>query len=267
INARQSMNRILPLYKENAVSQRDRDDSVADFNSAKASLESAKARLEEAKINLGYTTVTAPIDGFTSKETVSEGSLLVANTDQSLLTTISQIDPAYVNFSYTENELLDLRRLSSEGKLSFPKDLTKLEVKVRLGDGSLYPKTGYLNFNDNIVDTSTGTVKARATIDNKDGALKPGQFVRVFMTGFMMTNTIAIPTKAIVQTQTGQIVFAVTKESKAQQIAVETGDEIGSETVITKGLRGGETVIVEGAAKIRNGMPVRVISGSSMAKN
>lgn len=266
INARQAYNRIIPLYKENAVSQKDRDDAVAEYNSAKSAWESAKAKLEEAKINLGYTTVLAPIDGYTSKETVSEGSLMVANADQSLLTTISQINPAYVNFSYTDNELLDLHRLSAMGKLSQPSDPTKLEVQLRLGDGSIYPQKGFMNFNDNIVDPSTGTVRARAIIDNAQGYLRPGQFVRVFVTGFARTDTIAVPLRSVIQTQTGPIVFVVNPESKVQQINVETGEEMGNDVVINKGLKGGEYVIVEGAAKVRTGMQVKIISGPAMAK-
>lgn len=266
INARQALNRILPLYKENAVSQKDRDDAVADYNSARSSWQSAKAKLEEAKINLGYTTVLAPIDGYTSKETVSEGSLIIANTDQALLTTISQIDPAYVNFSYTDNELLDLRRLTEMGKLSQPSDPTKLEVQLRLGDGSFYAQKGFMNFKDNIVDSTTGTVRARAIISNPEGFLKPGQFVRVFVRGFARTNTIAVPLRSVIQTQTGPIVFSVNSESKVQQINIETGEEIGNDVVVNKGLKGGEYVIVEGAAKVRNGMQVKIITGASMAK-
>ncbi len=266
VNARQALNRILPLYKENAVSQKDRDDAVADFASAKSAWQSSKAKLEEAQINLGYTTVLAPIDGYTSKETVSEGSLIVANTDQSLLTTISQTNPAYVNFSFTDNELLDLRRLTAMGKLSQPSDPTKLEVQLRLGDSSFYPRIGFMNFKDNIVDSTTGTVRARAIIDNPDGFLKPGQFVRVFVNGFARTNTIAVPLRAVIQTQTGPIVFSVNSENKVQQINIETGEEIGNEVVVNKGLKGGEYVIVEGSAKVRNGMQVKIISGPSMAK-
>src|SRR5438445_3866538 len=110
------------------------------------------------------------------------------------------------------------------GKLSRPADLTKLEVQVRLGDGSLYPTKGFMNFNDNIVDATTGTVKARAIIDNPDGFLKPGQFVRVFVSGFARTNTIAVPLRSVIQTQTGPIVFSVNSESKVQQINIETGE-------------------------------------------
>ncbi|HWU43426.1 MAG TPA: efflux RND transporter periplasmic adaptor subunit, partial [Bdellovibrio sp.] len=266
LNAKQAMNRILPLYKENAVSQKDRDDAIADYDSAKSGLVSAKARLDEAQINLDYTTVTAPIDGYTSKETVSEGSLIVANSDKSLLTTISQLNPAYVNFSYTDAELLAIRRLTEIGKLSAPKDLSKLEVQVRLGDGSFYPQKGYVNFNDNIVDATTGTVKARAIIDNINGFLKPGQFVRVFLSGFSRTDTIAVPQKAVVQTQTGPIVFTLGPESKVHQVNVDLGEEIGSEVVINDGLKGGELVVVDGAAKVRNGQQVKVVTGSSMAK-
>ena len=265
VNARQAWKRILPLYKQNAVSQKDRDDSVADFNTAQSAWLSAKAKLEQAQINLDYTTVLAPIDGYTSKETVSEGSLIAPTAEQSLLTTISQISPAYVNFSYTDNDLLELRRLAAMGKLSRPTDINKLEVELRLGDGSTYPEKGFMNFNDNIVDPSTGTVKARATIANADGFLKPGQFVRVSLNGYFRTNTIAVPLRSVIQTQNGPIVFAVNAENVAQQVSIETGEEMGDDIVVNKGLKGGESVIVQGAVKVRNGMKVKIVSGSTMA--
>lgn len=266
VNARQSMNRIIPLYKENAVSQKDRDDAVAIYSAAKSALDAANAKLEEAQINLGYTTVTAPIDGYTSKETVAEGSLIVANSENSLLTTISQTDPAYVNFSYTDNELLQLRRLASSGKLIRPDSLDKIEVQIRMGDGQLYPQIGYLNFNDQIVDTSTGTVKARASIANSDAILRPGQFVSVFVKGFMLKNVITVPLKSIVQTQNGPIVFSITENNVARQISVELGEEVVNDVVVNRGLRGGELIVVEGASKIRNGQTVKVVSGSNIAQ-
>ncbi|QLY24711.1 efflux RND transporter periplasmic adaptor subunit [Bdellovibrio sp. KM01] len=265
-NARQSMNRIIPLYKENAVSQKDRDDAVAVYNAAKSALDAATANMEQAQINLGYTTVTAPIDGYTSKETVAEGSLIVANSENSLLTTISQTDPAYVNFSYTDNELLELRRLAAKGKLIRPDSLDKIEVQVRMGDGELYPQIGFMNFNDQIVDTSTGTVKARASIANKDAVLRPGQFVSVYVKGFMLRKVITVPLKSIVQTQNGPIIFSITENSVARQISVELGEEIINDVVVNRGLRGGELIVVEGASKIRNGQTVKVVSGTSIAK-
>ncbi|QDK36870.1 efflux RND transporter periplasmic adaptor subunit [Bdellovibrio sp. NC01] len=266
VNARQSMNRIIPLYKENAVSAKDRDDAVAVYSAAKSALDAANAKLEEAQINLGYTTVTAPIDGYTSKETVAEGSLIVANSENSLLTTISQTDPAYVNFSYTDNELLQLQRLAATGKLSRPDSLEKIEVQIRMGDGQLYPQIGYLNFNDQIVDTSTGTVKARASIANANSVLRPGQFVSVFVKGFVLRNVITVPLKSVVQTQNGPIIFSVTENNIARQISVELGEEIVNDVVVNRGLRGGEVIVVEGASKIRNGQTVKIVSGSKIAQ-
>ncbi|WP_413582398.1 efflux RND transporter periplasmic adaptor subunit [Bdellovibrio sp. HCB288] len=266
INAKQSMDRIVPLYKENAVSQKDRDDAVAFYNGAKSAFDAAKAKLDEAKLNLSYTDVTAPIDGYASAETVAEGSLIVANSDKSLLTTISQTNPAYVNFSYTDSEMLELRRLAAEGKLGRPESMEKIEVQIKLGDGEFYPKVGFLNFNDQIVDTSTGTVKARASIDNEDASLRPGQFVRVYMKGFIIKSAIAIPQKAVVQTQNGPVVFTVDGESVARQVGVELGQEISSSILINRGLRGGELLIVEGAAKVRNGQKVKVVSGTAIAR-
>jgi membrane fusion protein (multidrug efflux system) len=263
-NARRALDRILPLYKENAVSQKDRDDAIAEFQGSKSSLETARARYQNSKIDLGYTTVTAPISGFTSKETVSEGSLIVSNSDKSLLTVISQIDPAYVNFTYSENEMLELRKGQAAGTLGG--SLDKLKVKIKLGDGSFFPGEGKLNFNDILVDPTTGTIRARATFTNTENALKAGQFVRVYVEGFQLNKSILIPMKAVITTQKGPIAFIVDKQSTAQQVSLELGQEIGNNVVVNKGLRSGDYLIVEGASKVRAGQKVKIMTERAMAQ-
>ncbi|MFS4460209.1 efflux RND transporter periplasmic adaptor subunit [Bdellovibrio sp. HCB2-146] len=259
-NARRSLNRILPLYKQNAVSQKDRDDAVAEYQSSQSALETAKARLKDAQIDLGYTTVRAPISGFTSKETVSEGSLIVADTDRSLLTVISQINPAYVNFTYSESDLYDLRRRRDAGTLIG--DATNLRVRLKLNDGSFYPVIGKLNFTDILVDTSTGTIRARALFDNPDSLLKAGQFARVLVEGFQLKNSIMIPQKAVILAQKGPVAFIVDKQSVAQQVMLELGEEIGNDVVVQKGLKSGDLLIVDGAIKVHQGQKVKVITKS-----
>lgn len=263
-NAKRALDRTLPLYKENAVSQKDRDDAIAYHQGAKASLESAKAKLKNAQIDLGYSTVTAPISGFTSAETVSEGSLIVPNSEKSLLTVISQVDPAYVNFSYSENEMLVLRKGHAQGTLSG--SLDKLKVRLKMGDGSMFSGDGKLNFNDIIVDSTTGTIRARAVFSNPQSLLKPGQFVRVYVEGFELKNSFMIPQRSVIFTQQGPIVFVVDSKSVAQQVSVELGQELGNDVFVNKGLKNGDWVIVDGAAKVKQGQPVKIIKDRSMAK-
>jgi len=263
-NARRALDRTLPLYKENAVSQKDRDDAIAYYQGSKSSLETARARYKDSQINLGYTTVLAPISGFTSKETVAEGSLIVANSDKSLLTVISQIDPAYVNFTYTENEMLELRKGQQSGNLGG--SLDKLKVRIKLGDGSFFPGEGKLNFNDILVDPTTGTIRARASFANPGNDLKAGQFVRVYVEGFQLNKSILIPQKAVITTQKGPVAFIVDRQSTAQQVSLELGQEIGNNVIVNKGLKAGDYLIVEGASKVRHGQKVKIVTERAMAQ-
>lgn len=264
-NARRSLNRIVPLYKQNAVSQKDRDDAVSEYQASQSSLETARARLKDAQIDLGYTTVRAPISGFTSKEAVSEGSLIVAESDRSLLTVISQINPAYVNFTYSESDLLDLRRRRDEGTLVG--DANNLSVRLKLNDGTFYSVVGKLNFTDTLVDTSTGTIRARALFGNPDNLLKAGQFARVFVEGFQLKNSIMVPQKSIIISQKGPVAFIVDKNSLAQQVSLELGEEIGNDVVVQKGLKNGDLLIVEGAIKVHNGQKVKVVTSGAIAQS
>ena len=264
-NARRSLNRIVPLYKQNAVSQKDRDDAVSEYQASQSSLETARARLKDAQIDLGYTTVRAPISGFTSKEAVSEGSLIVAESDRSLLTVISQINPAYVNFTYSESDLLDLRRRRDEGTLVG--DANNLSVRLKLNDGTFYSVVGKLNFTDTLVDTSTGTIRARALFGNPDNVLKAGQFARVFVEGFQLKNSIMVPQKSIIISQKGPVAFIVDKNSLAQQVSLELGEEIGNDVVVQKGLKNGDLLIVEGAIKVHHGQKVKVVTSGAIAQS
>ncbi|MEG6506007.1 efflux RND transporter periplasmic adaptor subunit [Nitratidesulfovibrio sp. 1201_IL3209] len=255
-SAQSNRDRVLPLYRENAVSQKDRDDAVAEFDSARAALEEARARVKTARINLGYTRVEAPISGMTSKETRSEGSLVTTTADGSLLTTISKVDPVYVNYSAPSVDLFRLRRMREEGKITLPQK--GYDVTVRLIDGSTYKRTGTVNFIDPLVDPLTGTIRVRAEFPNPEAEVLPGQFVRVIMTGAVYNNALAIPQRAVLQTQQGPMVWVIGEGDVAQPRPVEIGLPIGNEYIVEKGLAAGERYVVEGLLKVRPGQPVTI---------
>ncbi|MDN0076736.1 efflux RND transporter periplasmic adaptor subunit [Crenobacter sp. SG2303] len=256
VNAKQNYDRVLPLFKENAVSQKDRDDAAASYQSALASVAAARATLQNAKINLGYTRVTAPITGVTSKEVLSEGSLVSAANDASLLTTISQLDPIYVNFSVSDNDMLRLRKLEQSGKLKLAEP-KKLNVRLKLSDGSEYSQAGSLNFTDNIIDPATGTVSSRALFPNAKGQILPGQFVRVVLDGVTRTNALVVPQKAVFSSQQGKMVWVAGADGKATPTPIETADEVGHDVIVDKGLKPGDRVVIDNLIKLRPGAQVK----------
>ncbi|POZ62879.1 efflux RND transporter periplasmic adaptor subunit [Chromobacterium alticapitis] len=253
---KQDYDRILPLFKENAVSQKDRDDAQAAFDSAKASVAAAKAQVEQAQINLGYTRVTAPISGITSQEARSEGSLVATTADASLLTKISQLDPIYVNFSMSDSDMLNLRKMQHAGKLKLANG-GGFEVQLKLPDGSQYGKTGHLNFTDSLVDATTGTIRSRASFANPQGGILPGQFVRVQLNGAVRTAAITVPQRAVLTTQQGKMVWVVGADGKVAPRPIVTSQEVGLSVLVEQGLKAGDQVVVDNIIKLRPGAAVK----------
>ncbi|WP_293766194.1 efflux RND transporter periplasmic adaptor subunit [uncultured Aquitalea sp.] len=255
-NAKQNYDRVMPLFKENAVSQKDRDDAVAAFQGAQAQVAAAKAKVQEAQINLNYTNVTAPISGMTSQETRSEGSLVTTTADGSLLTKISQLDPIYVNFSMSDSDQMALRKMLEGGKLKLNAN-GHFNVSLKLADGTTYGHTGQLNFTDNQVDSNTGTIRSRATVANPQGKILPGQFVRVVLNGAERTNAISIPQRAVLTTQQGKMVWVVGEDNKAQPRPISISQDVGLNVLVEGGLKPGDQVVVDNIIKLRPGATVK----------
>lgn len=256
--------RIIPLYKENAVSRKDYDDAMSAYDSAIANLASAKAKTEEARINLGYTSVVAPIDGMASKLNFSEGSLVSPSANGGLLTTINQLDPLYANFSYSESDKLLLQQQAQRGEVVLPAG-QRFPVKLRLADGTLYDRSGTIDFSDSKVDTTTGTISARAIIPNPQGKLLPGQFVRVLVGGIIHKNALLIPQRAVVQIQADKAVLVVNDKNVVEPRVVQLGDTYGTNVLVASGMKGGERIVVEGVLKARPGSPVDPVTASDVA--
>jgi membrane fusion protein, multidrug efflux system len=252
--------RLKPLFEENAVSRKDYEDAVSARETAQARVQSARAGVTEAQLNLDYTNVQAPINGVTSRAEKSEGSLVAAGTD--LLTRMSQVDPIYANFSYSENALLRVRDEVAAGRLVLPPD-KELKVELKLSDGGTYPMTGRVNFNDFRVQAGTGTIQIRAVFPNPKRTLLPGQFVRVAIHGATRPNAILIPQEAVISGQKGKFVYVVNEDGKAESRPIETGEWREDEFLVTSGLKSGERVVVSGTMKLQPGAPVKVVEAGA----
>jgi membrane fusion protein, multidrug efflux system len=233
--AKRNAARMKPLYAEKAVSQKENDD------------------VTEAKLNLAYTKVEAPVSGITTRAIPSEGTLVSG--PNVLLTSVVQVDPIWVNFGIADNEQARINKESQSGGLRLPRNF---EVELRLPDGSVYAHKGKLDFADVRVSTQTGTREARAEVPNPEGALRPGQFVRVVLKGATIPNAVTVPQRAVLEGPQGKFVYVVDEKSTAQPRPVEAGQWSGDRWVISSGLQGGERVIVDGVMKIGPGAPVKV---------
>jgi len=248
--------RTKPLYEAKAASQKDYDDAVSAEEVAAADVKSARARLREARLNLEYTRVEAPVSGISSRALKSEGTL-VSGPDV-LLTTVSQVDPIYVNFGLNEAQQAKLQQEAAAGKLTLPKD-GRFEVAIRFDDGRTYSRSGRLAFTDVRVNPQTGTTDARAEVSNPAGEVRPGQFVRVTLKGAQRPNAIAVPQRAVMESPQGKMVYLLSPDNKAMPAPVTVGEWTGTDWIVTSGLKAGDKVIVDGLAKIFfPGAPVQV---------
>ncbi len=234
------------LAAENFVSQRALDSAVADLAAAEATLQAAKARVKQAELNLSYTTVKAPIKGVTGRSQFSEGALLSANT--SLLTTLSQLSPIWVRFSFSDNETARLGERLSENNVQ--------SITIMLTDGSEYPQQGRINFAASTIDTALGTQQLRATFDNSDQRILPGQFVRIRVAAGKPRSVFIIPQIAVMTADSGRFVYVIGDDNTVAQRQVVAGDWIGKDWIILNGLQAGDKVVVDNLIKLMPGKTV-----------
>ena len=256
------LQRLEPLWRERAVSQREYDDAVSATEIAQAELKATQARHASAALNLDYTRVEAPIAGIAGRSQVSEGTLVSG--PQVLLTTITQTDPIKLRFGISDTDQMRWRDEVAAGRLRLPAG-SAFGVEIQLADGSVYPRKGKLTFSDTRVSANTGTVEAQAEVANPDGRLKPGQFIRVRLLGATHPDTIEVPTRAVLESPKGKFVY-VMQDGKAMPRPVEVGEQLADGWIITKGLAAGDQVIVDGMARIFfPGAPVRLAQAPATA--
>jgi membrane fusion protein, multidrug efflux system len=256
--AKASFNRIKPLADQNAASKSDLDKATGEVKSAEAGLQQAKANLYKAKLDLGYATITSPVTGVAGQSKIREGGYIAAGSQSATLTYVAKLDPAWVDFSISQNEQSDANKEVESGRLIEPKG-SRYTVTLELADGRRYPQIGVVNFAEPSFNKETGTFLVRAQIPNPKGDLRPGMFVKAYMTGALRPNALAVPQKAVQQTANGHVIFLVNAKGEVEVRPVTVGEWAGQDWIIKQGLKDGDKVIVEGFMKLAPGMPVKIV--------
>lgn len=247
--------RVEGLVAQKVSPQKSLEDAIAARDQARAAIQSTQADVATARLNLEYTVIKAPVTGPTSILSPPEGTLVQAQ--QTLLTTITQLDPAYVNFTFTDSEM---RALDEIGKSQEkPLDSDDVKVQLRFGDGAVYPQLGKVDTRSRTVDPRTGTILIRAVFPNHEGGLLPGQFVRVNVTGITMPAAIVVPKMAIAQGPLGAFVYVVEADNVARARQVRLGRELEDGWIVRKGLQAGDRIVVDGVIRVRPGNVVRPV--------
>lgn len=249
--AKRNRDRVLPLVEKGLASPKERDDALSSVEVADAQAQAAEANLRSAELNLSYTKVRAPISGIASREARSEGSLVTADSDSSLLTRIVQLEPLYVEFAAPEQEVATVRAAwaRQQGK----------NIAVNVDDESGQSQSALLSFIDNMIDTTSGTVRMRAVLNNRDHKLWPGQYVRVQFADLTLANAITVPRRAVLSSADGYMVWVLNDSNSVQARTVKLGRNFGDDVLINEGLQAGERYVLDGLFKVQAGVTVKPV--------
>jgi membrane fusion protein (multidrug efflux system) len=249
--------RFKPLLDANAISKQDYINAVAAQKVAAADVAAAKAALQSANINLGYASVTSPIAGRIGRALVTEGAL-VGQGEATQLAVVQQIDPMYVNFTQSANDVLRLRKAVESGQIKRV-GTAGASVRIVLEDGILYEHPGTLLFTDLTVDATSGQVTLRAEVPNPTGLLLPGMYVRVRLEQAQAESGILLPQQAVTRGSSGDTVMVVAADGKVTPRPVKVGTAVNGQWVVLDGLKSGEQVMVDGFQKLRGNAPVKAV--------
>lgn len=257
ISARLLAERYTRLIRNNAVSRQECDNATAQAKTALANIEAARAQVKTAQINLGYTRVYSPISGRSGRSNVTEGAY-VQQAQATLLTTVTQLDPIYVDTSWSTADLLRVRRAMERGQLVTIEG--KPKVTVVLEDGHEYPQPGALLFTGVNVDQTTGSVPQRALVPNPRGELLPGMYVRVRIQEGTDPNALLVPQRAVTRDRNGKATaLVVDRAGKVELRQLQTDRAIGNSWLATAGIAPGDHVIVEGQQRVSLGAIVKEV--------
>ncbi len=254
-NARLQAERYTDLVRDNAISKQEYENAIAALKASDADAAAGRAAVQTARINLGYTTVTSPVRGRIGRSAVTEGAY-VQQAQATLLATVQQLDPVYVDLTQSSVDALRLRRDLAEGKLESAGQ-GQAKVKLVLEDGREYGLAGALQFTDVTVDPGTGSIALRALFPNPRGELLPGMFVRARLDQGVNPEALLVPQQGVTRDQKGlPTALVVNAGKKVERRQLVTERAIGDAWLVTSGLKAGDQVIVEGLQKVRPGVEV-----------
>jgi RND family efflux transporter MFP subunit len=248
--------RVHKLKDSGAVSQEELDERLSTLNQQEASVAAAQAALDAAALNLSFTNVQAPVDGVASRAEITRGNLVTGgNNGGTLLTTIVSTDPMYVYFEGDEHAYLRYQELARSGERKSSRNVAN-PVRVGLANEEGFPHEGHMDFVDNQLNVRTGTIRGRAVLDNKDGLFTPGMFARVQLLGIGEREAILIEERAIGTDQTQNFVLVLDADNKVEYRPVQLGRGMQGLRIVNKGLKPGESIVVNGLQRVRPGTPV-----------
>ncbi len=263
--AKATLDRIKPLAEQNAASKSDLDNAIGNHKTAEAGVQQAQANYDKALLDLSYTTIIAPFSGVAGQALMREGGYITAGGSSAKLTYVAKLDPAWVDFSISQNEQAKFSEEAAKGLIIAPKN-QRYTVELELSDGSRYPQAGVVNFAEPTFSKETGTYLVRAEIPNPKAVLRPGMFVKAWLKGATRPNALVVPQRAVQQTSNGQIVFVANDKGLAEARPVVGGEWIGHDWIINQGLKAGDKVIVDGFMKLAPGAPVKLVTPEEMKK-
>ena len=249
--------RVQKLKDSGAVSHEELDERLSTLNQQQASVAAAKAALDNAALQLSFTKVRAPFDGRASRAEVTRGNLVTGgNNGGTLLTTIVSVDPIYVYFEGDENAYLHYNELARQGQRPSSRD-AKNPVRVGLANEQGFPHEGYMDFVDNQLDARTGTIRARAVLENKQGQFTPGMFARIQLLGSSEYDAILIEDRAVGTDQSQSFVLVLGPENKLEYRAIQPGRIVEGMRIVRQGLKPDDVVVVSGLQRVRPGAQVK----------
>ncbi|MGF6958193.1 efflux RND transporter periplasmic adaptor subunit [Paraburkholderia youngii] len=264
--AKANLARVQPLAAQNALSKKDLDDAVGNEKQSAAAVFAAQGEVDTAQLNLGYTTIKSPLNGLSSFARQQDGSYVTATGNSSLLTYVYQLDPMWVNFSISENEMLKYRDEIAAGRLRFPPN-NNFSVHLILADGTPYAEQGQIDFANPAFNTETGTFLVRATFANPKNTLRPGQFVKAHVGGAIRPNATLVPQRAVLQGAKSHFVWVVGNDAKAHQRVIEVGEWQGDNWFVSDGLKAGERIVVDGALRVTADSQLKIVKELPAAKD
>lgn len=244
-----TLNRIKPLAAAKALSQQDLDTATGNFLRAQAGVDQARANVETAQLNLEYCTIRSPISGLASVRKQALGTYLQVGSPNSELTVVNQMDPMWVYFSVSEDQVLELNQMLAQKQLT-DTSLAELDVTITMSNGKLYPYTGKIGFAGVMYDVETGTRLYRAVFPNPGNALQQGQFVTVSVVGLNQNNVYLVPQSAVQQSSQGAYVWVVDEDNRVHSRTITPGFWNGPNWVINDGLKPGEHVVVSNVLRM-----------------